>query len=67
MALMAGVRLSCSSEIIASVRFTAHHLMQQGTYIFLQSNQIGSRPRRTAIVTACVRSFAPSLPTTFLM
>src|SRR5262249_53284147 len=29
--------------------------------------QIGNNPRRIAIVTACVRSFAPSLSTTFLM
>ena len=29
--------------------------------------QVGSSPRRVAMVTACVRSFAPSLSTRFLM
>lgn len=49
-------------SIVAILQFSTGKL-----FSFLRNGQISRRPRRRAIVTACVRSLAPSLSTKFLM
>src|SRR5882724_10835723 len=50
--------------------FAEHRELQPASCSFLQASEcdhICSRPRRSAMATACARSLAPSLPTRFLM
>ena len=41
--------------------------LRESFSVVTELDQSGSNPRRVAIVTACVRSFAPSLSTMFLI
>ena len=66
----AGKRLSRIPDLTGFTAFAETQNLQLASYSFLQAlkcDQICSRPRRSAMVTAWVRSLAWSLSTRFLM
>ncbi len=66
----AGMRFTRTVDTTQFGALAEHRNLQLASCSFLQAmkcDQICSRPRRTAMVTACVRSLAPSLSTRFLI